>query len=81
MATSFEMNLGGMLISVAEELAAGTFAGGTEWRLPVNQMWLQKCGKNGDYNPRLVSADQWKIFQKAWSDIASRKIDVDALVA
>jgi hypothetical protein len=43
-------------------------------------MWLQKCGKNGDYNPRLVSADEWKIFQKAWSDIASRKIDVDALV-
>jgi basic membrane protein A len=80
MATSFEMNLGGMVISVAEELAAGTFAGGTEWRPPVNEMWLQKCGKNGDYNPHLVSADEWKIFQKAWSDIASRKIDVEALV-
>src|ERR1700676_1161818 len=58
MATSFEMNLGGMVVSVAEELAAGTFAGGTEWRPPVNQMWLQKGGKNGDYNSRLVSAEE-----------------------
>src|SRR5258707_10657070 len=80
MATSFELNLGGMVISITEKLAAGAFAGGTEWRPPVNQMWLQKCGKNGDYNPRLVSADEWNIFQKAWSEIASRKIDVEALV-
>ncbi len=81
MATSFEMNLGGMVISVAQASAANTFAGGTEWRPPVNQMWLQKCGKYGDYNPRLISADQWSIFQKVWSDIATRKIDVESLVA
>ena len=81
MATSFVMNLGGMVISVAQDLAAGTFAGGTEWRPPVNQMWLQKSGKNGDYNPKLVSADEWKIFQKTWTDIAARKIDVEALVS
>ena len=81
MATSFEMNLAGMVTTVAQQVAAGTFAGGTEWRPPVNLMWLQKCGKNGDYNPRLVSADQWSAFQKVWSDIASRKIDVEALVA
>jgi basic membrane protein A len=80
MATSFEMNLGGMVISVSQEVATGTFAGGTEWRPPVNQMWLQKCGKNGDHNPRLVSADDWRTFQTVWSDIASRKIDVEALV-
>ena len=64
MATSFEMNLGGMVITVSRDVAAGTFAGGTEWRPPVNQMWLQKCGKNGDYNPRLISADQWKTFRR-----------------
>jgi basic membrane protein A len=81
MATSFEMNLGGMVVSVAQEVAAGTFAGGTQWNPPVNQMWLQTCGKNGDYNPRLVTADQWGTFQKVWSDIASRKVDVEALVA
>jgi basic membrane protein A len=81
MATSFEMNLGGMVISVSQEVVVGTFTGGTEWRPPVNQMWLQKCGKNGDYNPRLISGDEWRTFQKVWSDIASRKIDVEALVA
>ena len=80
MATSFEMNLGGMVIGVCREVAAGTFAGGAEWQPPVNQMWLQKCGKNGDYNPRLISADEWSAFQKVWSDIASRKIDVEALM-
>jgi basic membrane protein A and related proteins len=81
MATSFEMNLGGMVISVSQEAAAGTFAGGKEWRPPVNQMWLQKCGKNGDHNPRLISSDQWSAFQKVWSDIAARRIDIDSLVA
>jgi len=80
MATSFEMNLGGMVIHVSREVSAGTFAGG-EWRPPVNEMWLQKCGKNGDYNPRLVSPEEWGAFQKVWGDIARHKIDVEALVA
>ncbi len=80
MATSFEMNLGGLVIQVSQEVASGTFAGGSEWQPPVNQMWLQKCGKNGDYNPRLVSVDEWNTFQKVWSDIATHKIDVDSLV-
>jgi len=79
-ASSFVMNMGGMVVSIAQALVGGTFAGGTEWRPPVNQMWLPKCGKNGDYNPRLVSADQWSTFEKVWSDIASHKIDVDSLV-
>jgi hypothetical protein len=43
-------------------------------------MWLQKCAMHGDHNPRLISADQWDTFQKTWRDIASRKIDVEALV-
>jgi len=81
MATSFQMNLAGMVTTVAQQVAAGTFTGGAEWRPPVNLMWLQKCGKNGEYNPRLVSAEEWSTFQKVWSDIASRKIDVEAMVA
>src|SRR6202790_3815468 len=31
-ATSFEMNLGGMVISVAQELASRNFSGGAEWK-------------------------------------------------
>lgn len=81
MATSFLMNLGGMVIGVSQEVAANTFVGGTEWRPAVNEMWLTKCGKNGDYNPRLISAEAWAAFQKTWSDIAQRKIDVDSIVA
>ena len=76
MATSFQMNLNGMVVTVATEVANGTFAGGTEWDAPVNQMWLLKSGNNGDHNPRLVTGDQWKTFQKIWSDLAARRIDV-----
>ncbi|MGH9680782.1 MAG: BMP family protein, partial [Candidatus Acidiferrales bacterium] len=81
MATSFEMNLGGMVIHVAQEVAAGTFVGGREWNPPVNEMWLLKCGKNGDYNPRLITAAEWNGFEKVWGEIAARKIDVASLAA
>jgi basic membrane protein A len=80
MATSFEINLKGMVSTVGQEVASRTFAGGTEWRPPVSEMWLQKCATHGDHNPRLISADQWDTFQKTWRDIASHKIDVEALV-
>jgi basic membrane protein A and related proteins len=80
MATSFEMNLGGMVTTVADDVARRTFAGGTEWQPAVNQMWLLKCGANGDHNPRLVSADQWAAFKQVWNDIASGQIDVDRMV-
>ncbi len=80
MATSFEMNLAGMVIGVAQMVANGTFAGGREWQPPVNQTWLPKCGKNGDYNPRLATADAWSKFQTVWADIAAHKIDVETLV-
>ncbi len=80
MATSFEMNLSGMVTTIAQNVASRTFAGGTEWRPSVNRMWLHRAGSNGEYNPRLVSAGQWSAFQKIWGDIASRRVDVEALV-
>ena len=80
MATSFEMNLAGMVTGVAQMVTDGTFLGGKEWQPPVNQTWLPKCGKIGDYNPRLVSAEQWRTFQGVWADIAAHKIDVENLV-
>jgi basic membrane protein A len=81
MATSFQMNLNGMVVIVATEVANGSFAGGTEWDAPVDQMWLLKSGRNGDHNPRLVTAEQWKAFQNIWSDLAAGKIDVDAFAS
>ncbi|HTZ99702.1 MAG TPA: BMP family protein [Candidatus Aquilonibacter sp.] len=80
MAASFVMNLNGMVVTIGTEVADNTFAGGTEWDPPVDRMWLLKSGKNGDHDPRLVTAEQWAAFEKIWADLASRKIDAQAMV-
>ncbi len=79
MATSFEMNLEGMVQAVAHAAANHTFAGGTEWRPIVDWMWLLKAGPNGDYNPKLVSPTAWASFQKIWKDLAAGKIDLSVI--
>src|SRR5271169_1742443 len=58
MATSFEMNLGGMVQTVAHEAANHSFAGGKEWKPTVDWMWLLKAGARGNHNPQLVSPSQ-----------------------
>lgn len=80
MGASFEMNLAGMVTTAAEAVAAGSFAGGTEWKPTNAEMWLLKSGASGDHNPKLVSAEAWTAFQRIWNDIAARKIDVAAMV-
>jgi basic membrane protein A len=62
-------------------VADHSFAGGTEWKPTVDRMWLLKAGAHGDHNPQLVSAQAWATFQKVWSDLAARRIDVSALVS
>lgn len=79
MAASFQMNLDGMVVTIGSNVADHTFTGGTEWRPPVNQMWLLKSGTNGNHNPRLVSAEQWRTFQEIWSDLGTGKINADAI--
>jgi basic membrane protein A and related proteins len=76
MATSFEMNLGGMVQTVAHAVANHTFAGGTAWTPTVDWMWLLKAGAHGDHNPDLVSPGQWAAFKKTWSDLAANRIDL-----
>jgi basic membrane protein A and related proteins len=76
MATSFEMNLGGMVETVARAVANRTFQGGTEWKPTVDWMWLLKAGAHGDRNPQLVSPDAWAAFKKIWSDVSAGKIDL-----
>jgi len=71
MATSFEMNLGGMVVTVAQEVATGV-CGGTEWRPPVDQMWLQKWAKMGTTIPPHISRSVGYV-PEVWSDIASRR--------
>jgi basic membrane protein A len=81
MVTSFEMNLRGLVTIVAHSASSGSYAGGAELTLPEDQMWLLKCGGNGDHNPRLVTADQWTAFQKIWADLAAGRIDVNAAIS
>jgi basic membrane protein A len=80
-ATSFEMNLAGMVTTTANAVANHTFTGGTEWRPSVDRMWLLRAGPHGEYNPSLVSAQAWSTFQQIWSGLAQGKIDVAAAVA
>jgi basic membrane protein A len=81
MATSFEMNLAGMVTTIAQSTANHTFAGGTEWRPTVDQMWLLRAGPNGQYNPNLISTAAWSTFQTIWQSLAQNKINVSAAVA
>jgi basic membrane protein A len=76
MATSFEMNLEGMVETVAQAVANRTFAGGREWKPTVEWMWLLKAGTHGDHNPQLVSSAAWAVFKKIWSDVSAGKIDL-----
>lgn len=78
MATSFEMNLEGMVRAVSHAVADGTFAGGTEWRPSVDWIWLLKAGANGDHNPHLVSPEAWAQFGKVWNDLAANRINIPA---
>jgi basic membrane protein A len=74
MATSFEINLSGMVMTVADAVRDRTFAGGTEWQPSVNQSWLLKAGAHGDHNPALVSTAAWQEFQKVWTGLSNRTI-------
>ena len=81
MATSFEMNLEGLVQTIAHSVANRTFAGGTEWKPTVDWMWLLKAGAQGDHNPRLVSAAAWTAFQKIWNDVSAGKINLTTLLS
>ena len=80
MGTSFGINLADMVVTQAAAVADGSFKGGPEWKPSVKAMWLLKSGRNGDHNPKVVSAEAWAAFQAIWNDLGSRRIDVAALV-
>ena len=76
MATSFEMNLEGLVETIAHAVANRTFAGGTEWKPTLDWMWLLKAGAQADHNPHLVSSAAWASFQKIWSDVSAGRINL-----
>lgn len=81
MATSFLLNLAGMVTTAAEATANRTFSGGVEWRPPTDAMWLLRAGNHGLYNPALVPAAAWATFQTLWHSLAQGKVDIPAAVA
>jgi len=78
--TSFELNLSGMVGTVAKDVASGKFKGGIEWQPSLSEMWVLKAGSHGDHNPQVIDESTWKKFKGVWSDIATRKINVTALL-
>lgn len=80
MGTSFAMNLAGMVTTVAESVAGGSFEGGSEWRPTVDQIWVLEAGPGRDHNPEVISDEIWAQFMPIWNDVAARKIDVGALL-
>jgi len=80
MVTSFVMNLSHMVVSAATSVADGKFAGGTEWKPTVTEMWLLNAGDNGDHNPKLISPESWSAFQKIWVDLGTHKISAADLI-
>jgi basic membrane protein A len=80
MATSIVMNLSGMVQTLSKQVREGTFAGGTEWRPTLKEMWFFAYGADGDHNPNIVSDDTWGQFTKIVDDVASKAIDVRSIV-
>jgi basic membrane protein A len=78
--TSFQMELGPMVETVARSVAAGRFAGGKEWKPTVAEMWTNRAGAGRDRNPALISDAVWAKYQAIWKDVTARKIDVSALL-
>lgn len=79
MATSFVMNLRWMVNELGHGLAAGKFAGGSEWSPTVKQLWIPTYGQSepvSDFNPKLVSDDAKAKFMAVFEDIAAGKVEL-----
>jgi basic membrane protein A and related proteins len=73
MGTSLVMDLGPMVIKLAHDVRDGKFAGGTEWKPSVNEMWHWQAGAS-DHNSKIIPDATWQSFMKIWDDLAAHKI-------
>ena len=77
MGTSLFMDLGPMVIKLANDVKEGNFSGGYEWKPTVQEMWHWQAGSE-TYNDDVISESMWEEFQQIWDDLAAGEIDVDA---
>lgn len=75
MGSSLVMNLDQMVVTIGHEVRDGKFAGGTEWKPTVEEMWHWQAAGN-DHDPAVISKDVWTHFTQIWSDVNTHKIDV-----
>lgn len=80
MGSSLVMDLGKMVIQLGHDVRDGKFAGGTEWKPSVKEMWHWQSGEK-DHNSSVVTDDTWTKFTQIWNDIDSHKIDVNSLIS
>lgn len=80
MGASLVMDLGQMVQTKATEVRDGTFAGGTEWRPSVAEMWHWAAGDGKEFNEAVISAETWAQFAPIWTDLAEGKIDVSSFL-
>lgn len=80
MGSSLYMDLGNMVIKLAHDVRDGKFAGGTEWKPSVKEMWHWQAGES-DHNASVISDDVWAQFMQIWNDIDTHKIDVNSKLA
>jgi basic membrane protein A and related proteins len=76
MVTSFRIKLDDMVVRMAAQVKDGKFAGGTEWKPAIQEIWEPLYGGKEGRNPALLDDAKWAKFKQVWSDIGSGKIDV-----
>jgi basic membrane protein A len=80
MVTSFRIKLDDMVVKIAEQQRSGTFAGGTEWKPKVNEIWEPLYDGAAGYNTKLLTSAKWSKFQQVWNGLKSGQIDVESTV-
>lgn len=75
--SSLYMDLGPMVIKLANDVKDGNFSGGYEWQPTVQEMWHWQAGDQA-YNQDVISEGTWEDFQVVWDDLAAGEVDVDA---
>ncbi len=78
-ATSMLLRIDEMIETLAGFQSSGSFMGGTQWAPPVTELWGFAAGDHGDFDPALISADQWRTFQETWNALGANLIDLTAI--
>lgn len=80
MVTSFRIKLDDMVVKMALQQQSGKFAGGTEWKPKVHEIWEPLYDGKAGYNGKLLTTAKWNAFQQVWNGLKSGQINVETAV-